>query len=414
MDSAAFKEWLGELFEDGPFKVALSKNAIAALSAGFDKGLLDANYILAEDVELDETQLKALTEVWYGFLDDCIAEEKLKKRSTDRTILKVWLKARYFVPEVVDVEDLDETSSKKVTAQCTEDMRAQGAETRLQLGFLELALALGRPVAPEEYADYEYKAPWTAMKAGRQSVKGKEDNLDEILKEAVVSNSILELEEWLQSLVSQLNDEQDDFARRCSNRISSAWTESKQWLQTPDMIISYWVSMRKYKRGRGLPELVDLKLANSALAKGVAKMKAAPSAANLASLSSSARGSTASSVVSTSTLGPSASMVSAASAQSARESEARTESQLADILSAISASSTAVAGLKTMVVDVKANIGNVNSRLSAIEAKERTKGGASVPCHECGQTDHRVGDCPVRKAKKEAAAAAREAAASES
>ena len=326
--------------------------------------------------------------------------------------MKAWLKARYFVPEGLDVAVVDETSSKKVvTEQCAEDMKTQGADTRIQLGFVELALALGRPVAPEEYADYEYKAPWTAMKVGRQSVKSKEDNLDDLLKEAVASNSIMELEEWLQSLVSQLNDEPDDFARRCSNRISSAWTESKQWLQTPDMIISYWVSMRKYKRGRGLPELVDLKLANSALAKGVAKMKVAtPSAADLASLASSK----ASSVVSASTLGPSASMVSAASAQSARDSEARTESQLSDILSAISASSTAVAGLRSMVIDVKANIGNVNTRLSAIEAKERSKGGGNVPCHECGSLDHRVGDCPVRKAKKAAAADARAAAESES
>ena len=57
MDSAAFKVWLRELFEDGPFKVALSPNAVTALSAGYDKNLLEANYILGEDVELDETQL---------------------------------------------------------------------------------------------------------------------------------------------------------------------------------------------------------------------------------------------------------------------------------------------------------------------------------------------------------------------
>ena len=55
MDSAAFKVWLGQLFEDGPFKVALSPNAVTALSAGsagYDKDLLDASRDLGPRCQL--------------------------------------------------------------------------------------------------------------------------------------------------------------------------------------------------------------------------------------------------------------------------------------------------------------------------------------------------------------------------
>ena len=116
-------------------------------------------------MELDESKLKEFQEVRCGFLDDYIAEEKRIKRASDKTILKAWLKGALLCASR-DVDGMDEKSSKKVTEQCADDMKSQGADERLKLGFIELALALDRPVAPEEYSDLYRSARRAAADQG--------------------------------------------------------------------------------------------------------------------------------------------------------------------------------------------------------------------------------------------------------
>jgi hypothetical protein len=112
--------------------------------------------------------------LWKSFYADGAKAAKIETRQSDLVKLERWLTARF------GDSDQEEVASKKdvPTPQMLDDMKAQGARSLEQLGFIELALATGRAPALAETAGFAYMAPWSKMDGGKYLVKYNQVHLD--------------------------------------------------------------------------------------------------------------------------------------------------------------------------------------------------------------------------------------------
>mgnify|MGYP006873567781 FL=1 len=141
MDKAGFTAWLGEEFGG----TTLSENTKKALVAGFDEGVIKSSNVMDDAHVLDGNGMKDTIELWWAFYEDACKGAALPDRRSDRVLIKQWLTARFQKDESIDGRDV---KVKPLTPEQKIDLANQGASELWELGYGELALALGRAPVP--------------------------------------------------------------------------------------------------------------------------------------------------------------------------------------------------------------------------------------------------------------------------
>ena len=398
LGAAEFDKWLGVEFPSATGrKICLTKGAKAALLAGFKSGLVEENDVLADDVLLDEATMKEVADRWKAFYRDASAEEKTPVRETDQLSIVEWLKALYLDVATLEASKAPTNKPKPIPAAAKRDMDEQGATALWQLGWIELALALGRVPSEEECTGYSYKAPWKNMLGGKVAVKHSVASLDDLLEVASATGDISPIDRHFSTLTKALmEDKEDTFAMLTGGRVLSMYQEAKTMLKSDEMVIYYLLQYRSDKKSRGIPDIYDAKLGGSTTSAKIAGKMGSFAPRTLKDLRADVAASAGSSTVSggstvSSALGPSASAAS----------ESRLEAQLASVLTAVSKTASDVAGLSTSMGRIKASVDSMEGRMSTIETK-----GEGPKCGKCGSLGHFRRDCPQRsKAEREADAA---------
>ena len=406
VSETVFAEWLGVDAGDDGAAVVLTEHSVIAFKLGFKAGIVDVVDVYKDDTVLDESEMQAAVDLWKTYYRDSIVAAKATARASDELKLTRWLRARFCDRTVAASK---EKPSKEVPTQALEDMAAQGATALWQLGYVELALALCRPPAAAETEGYSYKAPWeTCMEGGRRAMKFKVQNLDDLIKAAMLDGQLAAIDLHFSTLCTALQEESDDpFAQKLAGLILGFWQETRTGLSSDDMVIWYLKEYRRTKRGRGLCCKVDEKLMRRAMGaklSGTLNVGGADGGAGAMQLSKMG------SVAASSTGGSdTASMVSSSlgSSVSAHQQAGRFEGQMSEVLSAVSRIASDVGGLSASVGSVKASMDGLASRLSAVESRcwPADEGGPS--CSKCGSKTHLRRDCPQRnKTEREVDAAA--------
>ena len=75
------------------------------------------------------------------------------------------------------------------------------------------------------------------------------------------------------------------------------------------------------------------------------------------------------------------------------------EGQLADILAALTRTSSDVGGLSQSLGSLKATVDSLSTRMGSVERSVGTDG-AGIRCSKCNKMGHRRRDCPDLKEKK--------------
>jgi hypothetical protein len=374
MDLDGFKAWLGE--EAGEKGFTLPDNVVAAMAAAFRAGVIEEGDVPEDDSEWSVQEMKDSLVLWKSFYADGAKAAKIETRQSDLVKLERWLTARF------GDSDQEEVASKKdvPTPQMLDDMKAQGARSLEQLGFIELALATGRAPALAETAGFAYMAPWSKMDGGKYLVKYNQVHLD-----TKIDRSDMEaINSHFTNLADKLmNLEDDPLAHKLAARVLTHWQDARK-LRSSKAVLFYMKQFRLKYLGRGLPVTTDRDLMTEAMSAQMAGdlNESTTTLGDLISARGKVQGSRTSSEISSqvsSQIGGSVSEV---------ESKMMTD-QLAEVLSAVTSLSSELGSLKNSMNDLRSAQGNLASKVGAL--KEEGKG---RKCWRCGGTDHEIKDCP--------------------
>ena len=391
MDKAGFTAWLGEEFGG----TTLSENTKKALVAGFDEGVIKSSNVMDDAHVLDGNGMKDTIELWLAFYEDACKGAALPDRRSDRVLIKQWLIARFQKDESLDGRDV---KVKPLTPEQKIDLANQGASELWELGYGELALALGRAPAREECEKYAYKAPWSSMTGGALAVKHKLTSLDDLLAKAESTHDLSPIDEHITTLSQALRaDKGVAFAATLATAVLGWWQEARNQLKSPALIVKYAKHYRKLHVGRLLPVEVDRNIVSTTLAGAIAGAASSPSGGvkfvgldrldGLSSGTRTAAGSDTSSQVSSS-IGPAASAVSS--------------SDISRILASVEKTGQSVSTMSARVSSLADEVERIGTQLEIVDRR------TTVKCFECGSTKHRVQDCPQKKAREAREAGAKE------
>ena len=376
-----FRAWLGVVAGEAgtPDEVELPTHLVELLIHAAKEGVVQEKDVLDETAALDKSRIKELVDYWHAIIEDAAADKKERPRKSELILFGHWLSKRF-----LEVEDVDVTpKSLPRSKQMIEDMSEQGATEEWQMGFIELALALGRPPSQQECKNYAYKAPWTSMDGGKAAIKFKLANLDEILKESIPSSNLAPVDAHFTTLAQSLMAERSDaFAMSFAGRLLAWWQEARQALKSPDMVLYYVKHYRRLGPGRGLWCLLDQRLVTSATS---AKLSGelGVSLGALSSVQLEAEQNKA--MVPSSSASTVSGVSSSISGVSSKQLTAF-EGQMADILTAINKNAREVADLAQTVTSLKGTISTVQSSVATLELGPR--------CSKCKQRGHIGRDCP--------------------
>ena len=152
-----FEEWLGvETEVNGAER--LPERLVEILKNGWTEEIINDEDVPAEDVTLEKPGMDEMVDLWTSFYSDIMTAVRKKAPLTSEKLkLERWLRARFAVDVDVPAKSV---APKALTKQAKEDMIVQGATEPWQIGYIDLALALARPVAPSDCDGFEHKQGW--------------------------------------------------------------------------------------------------------------------------------------------------------------------------------------------------------------------------------------------------------------
>jgi hypothetical protein len=226
LDAAGFTAWLGVDVEGA----VLPAGVIAALERSFSDKAIEDRDVPEDGTWVEEDDMKEVSVLFANFYDDGAKALKATTKTSERTKLERWLRARFVQPKGKTLDEVNVAPSKMLL----EDMAIQGATAPWQLGWIELALASGRMVARAETAGYAHKAPWSRMEGGKIIIKYHHHNLDDLLEKGVIAD----LDTHFTTLAAALMEDEDPFAHKTAARVLSLWQEARK-LRSPRMIVYF-------------------------------------------------------------------------------------------------------------------------------------------------------------------------------
>ena len=401
MSAFDVEAWLGAAVTIKGKEEELPERVQLALKRGFQDDLWTEDDVPEEGTTLDEADMLVRLVLFGAAHEDSCKILKEECYKTDKIRFARWFRAGYG-----DEVMLDATFSPvTVTPEFTLDLAAQGMTSPGDLFGLELALAVGRPVAAEETLGAAYGRPASSMAGAKDAAKAQKHTggckmLDTLLSEARKSGDKTPVIRHFQDLSYRLSDSTImPYNAKAAVRILTFVNKACSNIRDDLAWIIYMQDVRTKFMGRGLPMkgLFDVELAMSAKEQSVELQKKglAPGCRPLPLAELVYGGGGATDVSSMcSGLGPSASVA---------------PSGLAD----------AVAGAVTIALrPLQEGFVLLCTRVEGLELGGA--GGALNPaarkCWHCGSTSHIGADCEKEKKKRKdaAAAAAARAAGSES
>jgi len=270
-------EWLGaEVTIKGKVET-LPDRVQEALKKGFEDDLWTEADVPDEGTTLEEADMLARLVLFGAAHEDSCKILKQECYKTDKIRFSRWFRAGYGEEVILDATLAPVT----VTTEFALDMAAQGMTSPGDLFGLELALAVGRPVAAEETLGAAYGRPASSMVGAKDSAKAQKHTggckmLDTLLSEARKSGDKTPVMRHFQDLSYRLsNSTIMPYNAKAAVRILTFVNKASQNIREDLAWIIYMQDVRTQYMGRGLPmkDLFDVELAMSAKEQSVELQK---------------------------------------------------------------------------------------------------------------------------------------------
>ena len=248
-----------------------------ALKKGFEEDLWTEADVPDEGTTLDEADMLVRLALFGAAHEDSCKILKQECFKTDKIRFARWFRAGYGEEVTLDATLAPVT----VTPEFALDMAAQGMTSPGDLFGLELALAVGRPVAAEETLGAAYGRPASSMVGAKDSAKAQKHTggckmLDTLLSEARKSGDKIPVMRHFQDLSYRLsNSTIMPYNAKAAVRILTFVNKASQNIREDLAWIIYMQDVRTQYMGRGLPmkDLFDVELAMSAKEQSVELQK---------------------------------------------------------------------------------------------------------------------------------------------
>jgi hypothetical protein len=302
---------------------------------------------------------------WDAVLED---SAKMAKKTDDIgkshvQRLRKWLLAQYGPKD----DDDDDEGEPPISARCQADMTAQGASKPSDLGYGEVSLFMGRSATLGEYKGWLYGGPPQRSVGGKDVVKQKTDNFDDVLKRGILARDSSGVDAWISRTTNHITASDHPFAPSMASRTLQWWLRAKSTLKDERALLHYVSEYRLERTGRLFPELFDAEIAQRAM-----NMAAAGELAG-----SQASG------------GPADKKVGAANQGGAHAIDNQSDEILEQLTK-----------LATSVNQMSGKVQSVSDRMAKVEEKIKTR--PFVPsgdrkCFRCDSTEHSIADCPEKE-----------------
>lgn len=277
MSAFDVEEWLGaEVTIKGKVET-LPDRVQEALKKGFEDDLWTEADVPDVGTTLDEADMLVRLVLFGAAHEDSCKILKEECYKTDKIRFARWFRAGYGEEVILDATLAPVT----VTSEFALDMAAQGMTSPGDLFGLELALAVGRPVAAEETLGAAYGRPASSMVGAKDSAKAQKHTggckmLDTLLSEARKSGDKTPVMRHFQDLSYRLsNSTIMPYNAKAAVRILTFVNKASQNIREDLAWIIYMQDVRTQYMGRGLPmkDLFDVELAMSAKEQSVELQK---------------------------------------------------------------------------------------------------------------------------------------------
>ena len=244
----------------------LPARLIKLLEVAFGDSLFAEGDVPDSAAVLVEDDIKARLLVWNAVIDDVCKAQTAIVLSSEKLRFAAWFRALYQGVVTMDASQKLVVITKEMSA----DLAAHQMATLGELGALELALALGRAVGPDEVEGFNYGSPYMHMVGAIRSAKankgsGRGKTLDTLLGEAVSTGDKSEVTRFFTDLCHRLtNSNLMPCFARSAIQVLTFVHKADQNIRDDLAWAIYMVEYRVKYMGRGIPIPFDVELSISA------------------------------------------------------------------------------------------------------------------------------------------------------